>query len=528
MTSYVIQQYNIYSLLLLRTMSLAKRSVFPFDMLTVDSKSPTPLARQLYDGLRRHIMNGRLPVGTRLPSSRTLAEQLGVGRNTVLATYDQLVAEGYLRAESAAGTWVAYAQPKVADVKAPAIRAPRLSKRGALLADEAQPSRRPKTFNFQPGFPETGTFPYATWSRLLAQSARQHGSDWFGYSDYAGDPGLREVIATYIGVSRGVECEPEQVIVVTGAQAALDLVARVILDDGDPVWMEDPGYLGARGALLGSGARMVPLRVDRDGWQIDDPELPPPRAIFVTPSCQWPLGLTMGATERMHLLEIANRHDSWIIEDDYDGEYRFRGRPVPALYGLDKASRVIYVGTFGKTLFASLRLGFLIVPREFAPVFSRAVSVTGQFAPLLLQATLAEFIRKGHFAAHLKRMRRLYVRRQALLVDLCERHLSPWVTVDPSDAGMQVLATFRCPWDDRKVAAAAFRHGVDVQPISINYRFRTPEQGLLLGFAAMDEKASTAAVAGLKAAFRDLDAEFQSTGSVKQGDSGPQQRGQQR
>ena len=494
---------------------MAKRATIPFDTLVIEPNSGTPLTRQLYNLLRHHITGGRIPIGTRLPSTRALSQQLGIGRNTVLAAYDQLLAEGYVKSETGSGTWVAFSPAIPSSRPASILAQPKLSRRGEILAREPQMPRSPKTLNFQPGFPETITFPYSTWSRLLSQNARQRGGDMVGYYDYAGHQRLRRAIATYIGVARGVDCDPEQVIVVTGAQAALDLVSRVVLDEGDQVWIEDPGYLGAHSALLGGGARLSALRVDRNGWNLDDPGLPPPRAIYVTPACQWPLGLTMGVNERMRLLALAEIHNAWVIEDDYDGEYRFRGRPVPALYGLDRSSRVIYIGTFGKILFSSLRLGFLVVPRGLSDSFGRAISVTGQFAPLLLQSTLADFMQEGHFAAHLRRMRRLYARRQAMLIDLCERHLGSWVSITANDAGMQLLANLLPPWDDRLITSAARLHGVDVQPVSMNYRYQTPEHGLLLGFAALDEKNMHAAIAGLQATFRDLDAGAPKSGSSK-------------
>jgi len=230
--------------------------------------------------------------------------------------------------------------------------------------------------------------------------------------------------------------------------------------------------------------------------------LPAPRMIYVTPSCQWPLGTIMRMDERLQLLAIAKRHNAWIIEDDYDGEFRFRGQPVPALRGLDTAQRVIYVGTFGKTLFSSLRIGFLVVPPSLAASFDRALSVTGQFAPLLLQATLADFIREGYFAAHLKRMRRLYARRQADFIALCRQELSAWMDVSENDAGMQIIGWLKPSFDDRAIAKAALRHGVDVQPVSINYRHDPPRQGLLLGYAGLGEREMIRAVNGLRVAFQ--------------------------
>jgi GntR family transcriptional regulator/MocR family aminotransferase len=211
----------------------------------------------------------------------------------------------------------------------------------------------------------------------------------------------------------------------------------------------------------------------------------------------------MRMEERLQLLAIAERHNAWVIEDDYDGEYRFRGQPVPALHGIDHTQRVIYVGTFGKTLFSSLRIGFLVAPTKLAPAFERALSVTGQFAPLLLQATLADFIREGYFATHLKRMRRLYVRRQTAFVDLCRRELGVWMDVSENDAGMQILGWLKPPYDDRVIASAALRHGVDVQPVSINYNHDAPRHGLLLGYAALSDREVLRAINGLKAAFEE-------------------------
>ena len=487
---------------------MSRHSHLPFDVVTVDRSLKVRLDRQLYEVLRTYILEGRVGAGTSLPATRTLAQQLGVGRNTVVAAYDQLLAEGYVEAQSGSGTRVAsLLRPPIRSVKAPALTdPPRLSRRGELMASRPQPPRSPGKLNLHPGFPESATFPFSTWARLLARNARRRGEEILAYESFAGHWGLREAIAEYLAVARGVNCLPDQVIVVTGAQAALDLAARLLLDDGETVWLEEPGYLGARGAMLGGGAKLTPLRVHKGGWELDDPGLPPPRMIYVTPSCQWPLGTIMGMDDRLRLLAIAERHDAWIIEDDYDGEYRFRGQPVSALRGLDHTQRVIYVGTFGKTLFSSLRIGFLVAPPRLAPAFERAVSVTGQFAPLLLQATLADFIREGYFAKHLKRMRRLYVRRQTEFVKLCGRDLSAWMDVSENDAGMQILGWLKPPLDDREIASAALRFGIDVQPVSINYQCDAPRQGLLLGFAGLDDREMVRAVNGLRSAFQSVGA----------------------
>jgi GntR family transcriptional regulator/MocR family aminotransferase len=485
---------------------LSRRSRLSFDTVTVDRTLKVRLHRQLYETLRSYILEGRIGAGMSLPATRTLAQHLGVGRNTVVAAYDQLLAEGYVEAQSGSGTRVAsrLQSPIHARQENALAHPPGLSHRGELMASQPQPPRSPGKLNFHPGFPERATFPFSTWARLLARNARRRSDDILGYQSFAGYWQLREAIAEYLAVARGVNCGPDQVIVVTGAQAALDLVARLLLDGGETAWLEEPGYLGARSALLGGGAELAALRVHRRGWELGDPDLPPPRLIYVTPSCQWPLGTIMRLDERLQLLAIAERHNAWIIEDDYDGEYRFRGQPVQALRGLDLSQRVIYVGTFGKTLFSSLRIGFLVVPPSRASAFERALSVTGQFAPLLLQATLADFIREGYFAAHLKRMRRLYVRRQTDFIELCRRELSAWMDVSENDAGMQILGWLNPPFDDRAVARAALRYGVDVQPISINYRHDTPRHGLLLGYAGLDDREIVKAVNGLRAAFQSL------------------------
>jgi GntR family transcriptional regulator/MocR family aminotransferase len=279
----------------------------------------------------------------------------------------------------------------------------------------------------------------------------------------------------------------------------------VLLDAGDAAWVEEPGYYGAQAAFVAAGAQLAPLHVDDQGWRLTPPANLTPRLIYVTPACQHPLGATMRMDQRLRLIELAERMDAFVIEDDFDGEYRFRGRPVPALRGLDHANHVVYIGSFGKTLLPALRIGYLIVPPELVSSFDKAVSITGQFAPLILQATVNDFIKQGYFATHLKRMRRLYARRQANFVKLCREHLGDWVTVSENDSGMQLLASFKRPLADVDVVAAAVKEGLDVQAISINYHSTAPEHGLLLGYAAMDERQILRAVLALRAAFMRLE-----------------------
>lgn len=476
------------------------------DILSVDRASEIPIHRQIYAAIRGYVLGGRLAPQTRLPATRLLAQHLGVGRNTVIAAYEQLLAEGFIEAQLGSGTRITTLlhSPAASRHRQGSAAAAHLSRRGALIASRPQPQRTPDTINLHPGVPETASFPRSIWARLLARNAQRRDDGVTGIQAFAGHPRLRQAIADYLGTARGVDCAAQDVIVVTGAQAALDLASRILMDEGEAAWMEEPGYLGARSALVGSGARLAPLRVDRHGWHLHDPALPPPRLIYVTPSCQWPFGTIMRMEERLHLIAIAARHGAWILEDDYDGEYRFRGRPIPALRGLEGASRVIYIGTFGKTMFPGLRLGFLVVPPDLAEPFNRAVSVTGQFAPGLLQVTVADFIEQGYFASHLRRMRRLYASRQQRFVELCRQQLGQWIEIAENDSGMQVFARFRQPFDDCAVAAAALRHGVDVQPVSINYRSDAPEHGLLLGFAALDDATAVKAVHALRLSFEEM------------------------
>lgn len=492
---------------------MANRTGLPFDLL-LERKQDEPIHRQIYSALRNHILEGRLVPDANLPGSRLLARHLGVGRNTVLSAYDQLLAEGYVEARSGSGTFVV-----------PLLKRPRprqsaashnqlkFSRRGDLIASQAQPCRTPGRLSVYPGAPETRTFPFSIWSRLLARVARRADDDLVAIQNYSGSRQLRQAIAEYLGVARGVACAADQVIVVTGAQAALDLTARVLMDEGENVWMEEPGYLGARGAFLAGGARLWPLRVSRQGWSLDDPDLPPPRLIYVTPSCHWPLGAIMRMDERLGLLDLAERHKAWIIEDDYDGEYRFRGRPAPALCGLTHTDRVIYIGTFGKTMFPTLRLGFLVVPRDLSSSFNRAMSVTGQFAPTLLQVAVAEFIRQGHFANHLRRMRRLYARRQEHFLQLCRRHLGEWLRIEENDSGMQLLGQIAAPISDDAVVEFAARKGVDLQSVSINYYHDAPRQGILFGYAALNEQEALRTVMALRETFREIE---RSVGSRRQ------------
>ena len=379
-----------------------------------------------------------------------------------------------------------------------------LSARGRLMAAQPRVRTQPGRSAFHPGTPAIEEFPFKTWSRILSRTARLGGEDSFGYHYIAGHPDLREAIASFLTAMRGVRCTPEQIVVTTGGQAALDLLARLLLDEGDTVWMEEPGYLGARGAFLAAGARLAPVAVGRDGWQLPGPDAPAPRLLYLTPSCQHPLGITMPLEARRAVLAVARSADAWVIEDDFDGEYTFRGAPLPAMQGLDPQARVVYLGTFAKTLFPSMRLGFMVLPVELAEQAKTALSLTGQFAPLVLQAALAEFIREGFFFRYLNRMRRLYARRRAGFMRLLGDELGDWL--DPIDGrtGIQIAAPFRVPLDDREAVARAARADIHPAPLSLYFVGPPALSGLLLGYAALTEPAMERAIPRLRRILADL------------------------
>jgi GntR family transcriptional regulator / MocR family aminotransferase len=451
------------------------------------------LTQSLYDELRTSILQGQLLPGTRLPSTRALAEERGVSRNTVLNAYEQLLAEGYVEARVGSGTCVARALPEeLLTVRAP-VRAgggarASLSRRGKLLASHpGRPLSAPRPRAFESGLPDAAAFPFRTWTRLMARQWREPSYELLSYGDPAGYRPLREAIAAYVRTARAVRCDAEQVFIVSGSQQALDLTARLLIDPGDVALIEDPGYPGARVALSAAGAQIVPLPVDHDGADISRraARTKDARLVFVTPSHQYPLGVTLSLRRRLALIEWASQRGAWIVEDDYDSEFRYRKKPLPSLQGLDAAGRVIYLGTFSKTLFPSLRLGFVVLPPELVEPFRRARTVVDGHSPVSEQAVLAEFIAGGHFARHIRRMRVLYEERQRVLVDAARRELGGLLDVKPLDGGMHLVGWLPEGADDVLVAEHAAEHGVHVVPLSRCAVGKSPRRGLLLGYAAL-------------------------------------------
>ena len=379
-----------------------------FSLSAVDRSSAVPLHRQVYHDVREAILARRFTSGMRLPSSRELAAELGVSRNTIVSAFEQLLAEGYVEARTGAGTHVAFALPAELlggtppPLEPPSNGIPRaaaLSRRGTLLARTPMSCSpgEDKPRAFQVGMPAVDAFPFRTWRQLMSRRWRQLPRSLLCYGDPAGYAPLREAVADYLRASRAVRCRTEQVIIVAGSQQALELCATVLLDPGDAAWIENPGYPGARGALLGGGARLVPVPVDEEGIDVaaGTAACPDARLAYVTPSHQYPLGVVMSLSRRLALLKWAEQAGAWVVEDDYDSEFRYRARPLAALQGLDRHGRVIYVGTFSKVLFPSLRLGYLVVPPDLVEPFVAASVHAAHHAPTFSQCVLGGLHRGG-------------------------------------------------------------------------------------------------------------------------------------
>jgi GntR family transcriptional regulator / MocR family aminotransferase len=490
--------------------------------ISLDEGRPLSLQQQLYTHLREGILAGHLRPGEKVPATRALAAQLAVSRTTAVLAYEQLLAEGYIEARRGAGTFVSRQLPDDTfraagstaaaaarrSGSAPAVDAPsrratrRLSRWGArvgaygdshLRAGEPSTERyQPLPFDFRPGRPDWDAFPHRLWSRLASRRWRRRSADLASYGDPAGYRPLREAVAVHLAQSRGVRGGADQVVVVNGSQQGIDLLVRLWLDPDECAALEEPGYPGAALALRAHGARIAPVPVDEDGLRVD--ALPSseaadaPRLVYVTPSHQFPTGATLSLPRRLRLLEWAGRRGALVVEDDYDSEFRYSGRPLESLQGLDSNGVVAYVGSFSKALFPPLRVGFVVLPPGLEAPFVAAKWLADRQTATPDQQVLSDFIQDGHFERHLRRMRRLYgSRRDALLVALRE-HLGGVVTPGGDGAGLHLIAWLPEGWDARVVAARAARLGVATSPLEPYYQVGGARPGLILGFAALDER----------------------------------------
>jgi GntR family transcriptional regulator/MocR family aminotransferase len=478
-------------------------------LVRLDTRREQGLQQQIYASIRQAILDGVVVPGTRLPSSRALAGDLGVSRTTTLLAVQQLQAEGYLTARRGSGTSVAAELPDDLVQRRgprPAAKAkhPALSRRGMTVVASPQGAQRldgpPRAFRL--GTPAVDRFPVALWSRLVSRRLRSVTAAQLDYGDPAGLRPLREAIADHVQVARGTRCDAEQVLIVAGAQQGFELICRLLLDPGDRVWMEEPGYPGARSALRAAGARIVPVRVDAEGLDVAAGErrAADARLVYVTPSHQYPLGVPMSLSRRLALLTWARTARAWVIEDDYDSEFRHGARPIPCLHGLDVDGRVIYVGSFSKTLFPALRLGFVIVPPDLQEGLVAARAAADQHPPTLDQTVLADFIGEGHFARHLRRMRLVYRERLEALVAAAERYCGGALRVRPVRTGLHALAEL-AGVEAARVSREAAARGVEATPAAVYYTGRGPAlNALVLGFGAVRPEASGRAMERLASA----------------------------
>ncbi len=467
--------------------------------LALDHGAGTPLYLQIYEQVREFILAGRLGAGTRLPSTRSLAAELEVSRTTTLAAYDQLASEGYLEGQPGSGAYVAPELPDaLLTVSSPPATQPEPEPHQETTTD---PDDVPRPFD--PGLPDTGTFAFAEWSRCLARSWRSPSADMLHQAVASGAPELRSAIARHIKSVRGITCSPEQIFITTGAAESISIVAGAILQPGDTVLLEDPSYPVAYRALQLAGMRTEAVRVDEDGFQLANARGAGKKACaaLITPSRQYPLGMTLSLSRRLELLSWAHRADAWVVEDDYDSEYRYKGRPLEPLMNLDGDGRVIYLGSFSKIMFRSLRLGYVIVPTALIGRVRRHIHEHPPQASLVPQGALAEFIASGQLAQHVRRMRRVYAERCRCLQEIVAIDLGAYLNAPHSDAGMHMTAFLNDAvarqTDDVSLAARGTARNMTLTPLSTHYRGPGARQGLLLGFAAFEP-------ASLKAAGRKL------------------------
>jgi GntR family transcriptional regulator/MocR family aminotransferase len=466
-------------------------------LVRIDARAPEGLQRQVYGAVRQAILDGTLAPGTRLPSSRTLAQDLRVSRTTTLLAYEQLLAEGYLCARHGSGTFVAEELPddlpqRGAPRRLARTAHPQMSRRGAALASVPGSSRRlggpPRAFRL--GVPALDLFPVRLWSQLVTRRLRSMTLRQLDYSDVAGFRELRQAVAEYVQAARGTTCTADQVFIVAGAQRALQMIFSLLVDPGDRVWLEEPGYPGARSALVQAGAHIVPARVDAHGIDVAAAarQAPNARLACVTPSNQFPLGVPMSLMRRLALLKWAGRAGAWIVEDDYDSEFRYSTRPFPSLHGLDADGRVIYVGTFAKSIFPAMRLGFAIVPVDLRQQFLAARRATDVHPPLLEQMALADFIGAGHYATHLRRMRSAYRERVDALAQAAAKLCDGALRLRPIQTGLHAVADLDSV-DEERVCEEAAERGIEVAPLGMYFIGRRTANGLLLGFASTPPEA---------------------------------------
>ncbi len=478
-------------------------------IIAIDRKAGTPIYTQIYAGYRDRILGGELRAGQQIPSTRELAAELGISRIPVVNAYAQLLAEGYFESRVGSGTFVSTSLPGHPEARDNGREVMPVAKSGirrvARRATAIPPYERPLWISYRGAFnlsqPALDAFPVRVWSNLLSRYARVLQVGGLHYGHPMGLDELREAVAGYLRTARGVHCDAQQIMIVSGSQQAIDLSARVLFDAGDAVWLEEPGYWLIQNTLKAAQCRLVPVSVDDEGLDVAAGIrlCPKARAVYVAPSHEYPLGVTMSASRRLQLLAWAQSCGAWIIEDDYDSEYRYESMPVASLQGLDRASRVIYIGTFSKVLFPSLRLGYIAIPSDLVDRFASVRNAMDICPSHLHQAVVADFIREGHFARHLRRMRRLYAERRDALVKSIREEMGDALEIIGAEAGMHLCAMMskrRGGAGERDVdlAIRAARQKLSLWPLSPCYLGRPKRQGFILGFGNTPAEEIPAAV----------------------------------
>jgi GntR family transcriptional regulator/MocR family aminotransferase len=454
-----------------------------------------PNHRRVYEAIRRAITEQVLPSGARLPSTRSLATDLNVSRNTILAAFDQLLDEGYVAAKTGSGTYVSYNQPDEFSKNLRALKPLNtegsigLSKRGLAASDTPNNHLNNHLINhevqpFTPGEDDYSRFPFALWRRLLNRQWRALNPTLLDSSHDGGYLPLRQAIADYLRVSRAVNLTVDQVLITSGTQQSIDLCARLLTDHNDCAWVENPCYWAARRVLEVNGLQLHPVSVDKEGMAPTTQDFRvKPRLIYTTPSHQYPKGMVMSYGRRRLLLDYAQNHSAWIIEDDYDSEFRFEGRPISSLQGMDQDGRVLYLGTFSKVMYPGIRLGYMVIPPQLVDSFKNGLYELQRPGQVMIQAALADFIEEGHFASHIRRLRQTYGERRRLL----QASLAPIANVgarlSPVDSGLHLVVEFDSNIDDVRVAEMAAEHGLRVYALSNYCVGENREKGLIIGYA---------------------------------------------
>ena len=467
--------------------------------LPLDRGLAEPLFRQLYGAIKAAILAGSLAPGTQLPPTRAFCGLLGVSRQTVLNAYAQLAAEGYLDGAVGRGTFISAEVPMSVAPPAgqPAASAPGLLRplsargQGVVAAMRQVAFHRGPLRAFRVGMPRIDHFPFDVWNRLEARRWRRPDHQ-FGYSDPAGFLPLRELLCVYLKASRGIHCTPQQIVITSGSQQALFLLSTILLAPGESAWMESPGYRGASGPLRAAGARVFPVPVDAQGLDVayGVAHCPQAKLAYVTPSHQLPLGVSMSLPRRLALLAWAAQHKAWLVEDDYDSEYRYTGAPLASLQSLDRDGCVVYVGTLSKVLFPGLRLGYMVAPPALAEALVQAKAVMDRHTAIVPQMALADFIAEGHFGRHIRRTRDSNAERRDVLLRGIARELDDQLACGPADSGLELCAYFRAGHDEEAVSRAGLERGIELRPLG---HYADPDAGaacatpagLLLGYAAI-------------------------------------------